>query len=202
MILCIDTCTPYAGIALIDKSDCHYKSLPKGQYGESVIPFIEAVLEKAKVKPKDLTGILVIRGPGSFTGLRVGIAIANQFAHQLKIPIIGLRTEEWWAHRTKESNFLYLQSMNRDEVYNGERIIPLVDMLNQIRSDHWKWMGDLSAEHRKKLPATFKEITKLNPPKKTWYTVAHYIDWQMEKNYALIEPYYGKEPTITKGKKR
>lgn len=50
-------------------------------------PLIDKILKKHQLKPKDLTGIEVNLSPGSFTGLRVGVAVANTLGNFLKIPI-------------------------------------------------------------------------------------------------------------------
>ena len=52
-----------------------------------VLPLVEELLHKHKLKFEDLTGIEVNPGPGSFTGLRVGVAIGNTFGMLLRIPI-------------------------------------------------------------------------------------------------------------------
>ena len=44
---------------------------------------------------KELSGIIVFRGPGSFTGLRIGITIANTIAYSEQIPIVGAGGENW-----------------------------------------------------------------------------------------------------------
>ena len=54
-----------------------------------ILPMIDKVLKKYSLKPEDLSEIRVNEGPGSFTGLRVGIAIANALSFVLKIPVNG-----------------------------------------------------------------------------------------------------------------
>lgn len=56
---------------------------------EIVLNLIQNLLKKHKVSLKDLTEIEVNPGPGSFTGIRVGIAIANALGFALKIPVNG-----------------------------------------------------------------------------------------------------------------
>lgn len=56
-----------------------------------VLPMIQKILEKGNLKLGDLTGIEVNNGPGSFTGVRVGITIANVLSFVLKIPVNGLK---------------------------------------------------------------------------------------------------------------
>jgi tRNA threonylcarbamoyladenosine biosynthesis protein TsaB len=53
-----------------------------------VLPMIDEMLKKHSLTPKDLLGVKVNNGPGSFTGIRVGQAIANTFSFVLKIPVV------------------------------------------------------------------------------------------------------------------
>lgn len=52
-----------------------------------VLPIIETLLKKHKLQLTDITAIRVNQGPGSFTGVRVGVSIANALAYTLKIPV-------------------------------------------------------------------------------------------------------------------
>ena len=58
-----------------------------------VLSMIDEILKKHSLKPEDLSEIRVNAGPGSFTGLRVGLAIANALSFTLKIPINGRKGE-------------------------------------------------------------------------------------------------------------
>lgn len=63
-------------------------------YGsQALIPLIEQILKKEKLKYKDLEGIEVEKGPGSFTGLRVGVSVANALGFSLGIPVNGKKVE-------------------------------------------------------------------------------------------------------------
>lgn len=59
-------------------------------------------LKKRGATLDDLGGIVVFQGPGSFTGLRIGITVANALSHELKIPIVGVANEERWLERGLE----------------------------------------------------------------------------------------------------
>lgn len=64
------------------------------QFGSQVLlQLIQESLNEAKLTAKDLEEILVATGPGSFTGLRVGVAIANAFGYSLDIPVNGKKME-------------------------------------------------------------------------------------------------------------
>ena len=59
-----------------------------------ILPMIDKILKKHSLKPEDLSGIKINKGPGSFTGLRVGITIANALSFVLKIPVNGEKVGE------------------------------------------------------------------------------------------------------------
>jgi tRNA threonylcarbamoyladenosine biosynthesis protein TsaB len=61
---------------------------------ELALPAIERLIERNNLKIQDIERIEVNKGPGSFTGLRVGIAIANALGFLLKIPVNGKKVGE------------------------------------------------------------------------------------------------------------
>lgn len=70
------------------------KEKSKTLKAQNVLPLIQKILKKYKLKLTDLTAIKVHTGPGSFTGLRVGVAVANALAWVLKIPVNGKKIGE------------------------------------------------------------------------------------------------------------
>lgn len=58
---------------------------------------IELLLSKKGLEPNNLTGIVVYSGPGSFTGLRIGVTVANTMAYSLNIPIVASTGEAWFS---------------------------------------------------------------------------------------------------------
>lgn len=56
---------------------------------QAVLPLVDTLLKEQKISLQDITTIEVNTGPGSFTGLRVGVAIANTLGRLLKVPING-----------------------------------------------------------------------------------------------------------------
>lgn len=66
----------------------------QNEYGSQVLlPLIEKLLKVQKLEYPDLKGIEVETGPGSFTGLRVGLSVANALAYSLNIPVNGKKIE-------------------------------------------------------------------------------------------------------------
>ena len=92
MILLIDTSQDKAIIALGKEKIISKKIWPaQYQQSETLLPAIDQLLKKNKLVLNDLTSLIVNSGPGSYTGLRVGIATANALSFGLKIPIVGIK---------------------------------------------------------------------------------------------------------------
>jgi tRNA threonylcarbamoyl adenosine modification protein YeaZ len=95
-ILAIDTALEACSAAVLDtdrSEDSSHESLPmvRGQ-AEAVMPLIARVLDRARMEFDALDRIAVTTGPGSFTGLRVGLAAARGIALAAGKPIVGLTT--------------------------------------------------------------------------------------------------------------
>lgn len=73
----------------IDGKENVRKQIPDHRKAQVVLPLIETLLNEHSLTLKDITGIDVNPGPGSFTGLRVGITIANTLGFLLKVPVNG-----------------------------------------------------------------------------------------------------------------
>ena len=56
---------------------------------------IEEILNKSSISYDDVGGIVVFKGPGSFTGLRIGAAVANALAYSLSIPVVAKTGPNW-----------------------------------------------------------------------------------------------------------
>jgi tRNA threonylcarbamoyl adenosine modification protein YeaZ len=100
-ILTIDTADPdKTAILLAENIGCDYKIMAKKIWkakthqSEELLPAIDKLLKQNKVKTENLGLIIVCIGPGSFTGIRIGVATANAFAFGLDVPVIGVKKEE------------------------------------------------------------------------------------------------------------
>jgi len=62
---------------------------------EKVLPTIDQILKKEKIKLSALRGIGVVTGPGGFTSVRVGVAVANGLGYGLSLPIIGIKADQF-----------------------------------------------------------------------------------------------------------
>ena len=95
MVLHIDTKDQKVITVSLKKNGKVVKSLSEeNEYGSQVLlPLIIKLLQAAGCKLQDLEGIEVEKGPGSFTGLRVGVSVANALGFALGIPVNGKKIE-------------------------------------------------------------------------------------------------------------
>jgi len=92
VILAIDCSTQWLGIALADENLLHYEKIwrTSRRHTAELAPAIQQALLETGIKPEALKGIAVATGPGSFTSLRIGLAVAKGLALSLGIPIFGV----------------------------------------------------------------------------------------------------------------
>ncbi len=100
MELAIDTSTETASIALSSQGEIIAElTWHAGQnHTTELMPNLICILEQAKLNLKDINGVIVAKGPGSFNGLRVGMSFAKGLALSLNIPIVGIGTLEVEAY--------------------------------------------------------------------------------------------------------
>lgn len=93
MILFINTVSDLLSIKLLDinSREVDFVELSaKGELSDVLLIKIEEILHKNNLTKNNLSGIIVASGPGSFTGLRIGIGVANLLAFSLNIPIVSI----------------------------------------------------------------------------------------------------------------
>lgn len=97
IILTIKTDNPLAEIGVFDnQTQLAYKTWEAHRkLAETIHQTIDEVVKEAGKKPEDLQGIVAYEGPGSFTGLRIGLTVANTLAYSLQIPIVASKEESW-----------------------------------------------------------------------------------------------------------
>ncbi len=100
MILAIDTATRLASIALYDEQGVHAEQTWRSRDHHTVelAPNIALLLRGQQVQPRDLAGLAVALGPGSFNGLRVGLSMAKGLALAADLPLVGVPTLDIIAH--------------------------------------------------------------------------------------------------------
>lgn len=121
-ILYIDTSSSYLYSALLE--DTKVLAEVKKEYGQDLskesLPEIAKLFEKTNIKPKDINKIIVVNGPGSFTGIRIGITIAKTYAWALNLDIITISALEAMSISCIEkTNHIPMLDARRGYVYAG-----------------------------------------------------------------------------------
>jgi tRNA threonylcarbamoyladenosine biosynthesis protein TsaB len=112
MILLLDTSTPLCQITLLD-GDWQYSDQWQADrtLAKNLLKYLQQQLQKNAKTFNDISGIGVFEGPGSFTGLRIGLAVLNTIADSQHIPIVGAQGDDW-----RQTAVSRLQKGDNDEM--------------------------------------------------------------------------------------
>lgn len=131
MILSISTSTTQYGIAFLQPDGSvlsEYFTSPGSQRFTNFMPAFHFILMNSNVDIQDIEAIIVATGPGSFTGLRVGISAAKGMAQGLRIPIIGVPS---------------LEAMASQMPYAAYPICPIIDSRKgEVFAALFRWSDD------------------------------------------------------------
>lgn len=120
--LFIDTSISYPTISIIKDSEVLFvfNEEIKSDMSSKILPIIDTGIKKSNISLNLIDKIFVVNGPGSFTGVRIGVTIAKTIAWSLKIPVIPISSLEYIA--TTNTSKKYLVSMidaRRGNVFAG-----------------------------------------------------------------------------------
>ena len=122
-ILGIDTSSMAASVAVIEdnKLICEYTINTKKTHSQKLMPMIENMLGLSDLNVREIDAIAVCEGPGSFTGLRIGMATAKAIAHVNDIPVIGVNSLEALAANMNlcDKKICSILDAQRNQVYTG-----------------------------------------------------------------------------------
>ena len=107
-ILSIDTSSNICGVSILDDNNliCNLDSDTGRTHSENLMPMIKDALSKAKITLNEIDLIVCDIGPGSFTGIRIGIATVKAFKDSLNIPCIGISSLEALAYNINNNSNL------------------------------------------------------------------------------------------------
>ncbi len=117
-ILYIDTSSSFLYTGIVENDKLLYQV--KEEYGQSLsevaLPKIALLFEKTKIDPKEIDKIIIVNGPGSFTGIRIGLTIAKVYAWSMNIPITTIYSLEAMAMSSK-NNKIHVPMINARRGY-------------------------------------------------------------------------------------
>lgn len=209
LILAINTASSVTGIALFEQlsgkeTKCiAHKSWPaSNNEAEKLMPAIDELLNaKTSLKYEDIKQIYVIKGPGSFTGLRVGITVANTIAYLTGAEIFAPSTLEYWHSQSDLPILVYAGSGGVFFSKNTKTKPELINLpdLNQALIEHEikEVSGDISPDQIKVLKKIKFKKLKNNFAAAMKSIIEKNQKSKFLKAEKLVKPLYIKEPSIS-----
>ena len=167
-ILGIDTSSMAASVAVIEdnKLICEYTINTKKTHSQKLMPMIENMLGLSDLNVREIDAIAVCEGPGSFTGLRIGMATAKAIAHVNDIPVIGVNSLEALAANMNLCDQVYTGRYQ----YEGTKLVEIKEIgIQQIdelleelaqSGEQWILVGEAVYKYEDKI----REISNIEIP--------------------------------------
>ena len=219
-ILNIETATKNCSVAIAKKGKtilCKEIAEEGYSHAERLHVFIEEVITEAGITLKDLTAIAVSQGPGSYTGLRIGVSAAKGLCYALDIPLIAIDTLKTLASQVivKEGLIIPMIDARRMEVYsaifnpnfeNKRAILAEIitqDSFNDLEETIY-FVGDCSEKCKAVLTKeNFIFLDEIKYPSAKEMSLLSFEKFKISDtvDVAYFEPYYLKDFMITTSKK-
>lgn len=180
LVMGIDTSTMQGGVALLSGQGvvCEYTLNVKATYSERLLPLIDRAVQDAGITLGQVEGLAVAVGPGSFTGLRIGLSTAKGLAVAGGQPLVGISTLEAmaWTLPFCAHPICPILDARKGEIYcalfrhEGDRLIRLMDdaavapdrLLSYIQQPT-VFLGDGLAVYEGLLRSELKELALFSP---------------------------------------
>ena len=217
MILCLETATPSCSVALVHNGEVlACEEDPKGQnHSEKITLFIDSVMKKANMSYDRLDAVAVSMGPGSYTGLRIGVSTAKGICYAVSKPLIAVETLHAMAYGgaavipSGARNLIPMIDARRMEVYaaifdeninkikDTEAVIIDGNSFSDLKKDHHLYLFGDGADKCAELFANDDKITVI----KDFYCSARYMNTIAQRKFnnsefvdvAYFEPFYLKD---------
>jgi len=223
-LLAIETATKVCSAALFKDDELLAVKEEKGDFShaKNLAVFTDLLLKESAVASNDLSGVIVSKGPGSYTGLRIGVSFAKGLCYALKIPLISIDTLHALAlgfTETKKDSFDLICPMidaRRMEVYASifnnslETVKPIsADVIQSgsyselIKDQSIVFIGDGAEKCKTLLMAEKRTFVTDFLPSAAYLGKEGFRKFKKTEteNVAYFEPFYLKEFIALKGKK-
>jgi tRNA threonylcarbamoyladenosine biosynthesis protein TsaB len=211
MILAIETSSKLCSVALIENGsvvDAEEAMGEKFIHAEALHPMIQNLLQRNQLTPAQLTAIAVGIGPGSYTGLRIGLAAAKGFAYALNIPLYAANTNELLraslAQAERSLPIYTVVDARRQDAFvaspSGEYAFQTIDQnwRAQVEEKNIVIVGDCAD----KAATEAMDIQVLRYPSAKFFAEVLKTNLKFVEDVGALEPFYLKEfePTVSKKK--
>ena len=219
-ILNIETATKNCSVALAKEGKtilCKEIAEEGYSHAERLHVFIEEIINEVGIDLKDLVAIAVSQGPGSYTGLRIGVSAAKGLCYALNIPLIAVDTLQTLASKALITDGLIVPMIDarRMEVYSAifssdlqkkrEVLAEVIDENSFVDlSDKLYFIGDCNEKCKTVLTKeNFNFLDEIKYPSANEMSALSFDKYQKSDtvDVAYFEPYYLKDFLITTSKK-
>lgn len=121
MILCLETATPTCSVAITDgvATLAHRECNGQNAHSERITIFIKEVMDEVGIDYSQLNAVAVSKGPGSYTGLRIGVSTAKGVCYAAGLPLMAVDTLHAMAYGMRQKL--------GDQVQPGDLFVPMID---------------------------------------------------------------------------
>lgn len=215
IILALDTSGPVAGVAVWEDGRIRYEgaAVNKMTHSESVMPMVEEALRRTGLTMQAISLLAVTVGPGSFTGVRIGVTAVKAMAHALGIPCVGVDTLEATAAGIDNIDEIIcpIQDARVQQVYGaafraGQRlmddcVMKVDEFLTAVAAlgDHFLFTGDGVAIYREKITQTLGDRARFAASQSAYLRPAAVAalgarDAERAVDYLTLQPMYLRAP--------
>lgn len=215
ILLAIDTSGPVAGTAVLENGRVRYEGMAvnKMTHSESIMPMVEEALLRTGLQKEQLTHLAVTVGPGSFTGVRIGVTAVKAMSHALNIPCVAVDALEATALGIDSPGEVIcpIQDARVQQVYGaafrgGERLmedraLKLDEYLSALGGlgERFVFTGDGVAVYREKIAETLGERARFAPAHLSYLRPAAVAclgarDADRAVDYLTFQPMYLRAP--------
>jgi len=183
-------------------------------HGKRLTAAIEQLLARREVKITDIHAVCLNRGPGSFTGLRIGIAFAQGLCQSLNIPLVGIRGIDSYRARADAENLCVLVKDRREIVYTAwfkegsqrdeVEAMNIAEVINRAEQEgEMIFIGSGADLFRQRLETitgaivAHKRFNRPSPVQIIRLALAEEIDFK-SNSLCIIEPFYVTKPLAEK----
>lgn len=164
-ILTIDTSTMISEVTILEDKEiiCDFSMNQEKTHSESLVPLIDKALKSQGLKLSDIDVIGIALGPGSFTGLRIGLTVAKTLSQFSNAKIIGISTLEALAKGVYQKDRLIVPLIDargklvfyggfvNNEAHIKEGMIEIDKLIDNLKEENPIFLGEITEKYRKDL---------------------------------------------------
>lgn len=154
-ILSIDTASNLCTVSVLENESCLKEFIVDDarNHSEKIMPVIEQVLQETNLSLNDIDLIVCDKGPGSFTGIRIGVGTVLAFRDSLNIECVGISSLEALAYNTQNEGYICsLIDAKNDNVYCG---------LFELKNNEYNQIGDFEFKNIEDVVSLLKQYSSL-----------------------------------------